>query len=101
MDAITEAKINKVSSSILCGFLRGTARATEVTGKAIGITGGVTGAALVAAGTAIGNGSRTVENKSKQYAEKLRNKASQYDLSHLTEEELTDYIEDHKEEVPV
>lgn len=89
----TEAKINAVSSSIICKFLRGTAKATEVTGKTIGITGAVTGNALIATGKAICNSSEAIRDKSEVYAEALRAKADKYDLSEFTTEELAAMLE--------
>lgn len=88
----TEAKINAVSSSILCKFFRGTAKATEVTGKAVGIAGAVTGNALIATGTAVVKGSSTVRDKSEVIAKNLRKKADRYDLSEFSTEELAEML---------
>ena len=93
----TEAKIQAVSSSVLCKFFRGTARATEVTGKVIGTAGVVSGTALIAAGDAIVNGSRTVRDKSEVIAENLRKKADRYDLSEFSTEELAEMIRERAE----
>ena len=88
----TEAKINAVSSSILCKFFRGTAKATEVTGKAVGIAGAVTGNTLIATGNAVLKGSATVRDKSEVIAENLRKKADHYDLSEFSTEEFAEML---------
>ena len=93
----TEAKIQAVSSSVLCKFFRGTARATEVTGKTIGIAGAITGNALIATGNAVVKGSSTVRNKSEVIAENLRKKADRYDLSEFSTEELAEMIRERAE----
>ena len=88
LTAEQQAKIEKVSSSTLCGFLRGTATIMDKSGSGIKIGTGVlaTGIHMVADGVETA-GVKT-DGVLKSGATALRNKADQYDLSDVTEEQL-------------
>ena len=101
LTAEQEIKIQKVASSGLCKFLRGSATVLDYTGTGIHL-----GTTLVADGLhAVANGVETVGERTdtalKSGAETLREKAEEFDLSDISEEDMLKAVQSEAVVAPI